>query len=129
MARDAAATALRLAPDLADAHVAAADVKKIVDRDFQGAQHELDIALGLNSGSAKVHSSRGNLLAIQGNLKEAIPEERMAVNLDPFNYQLVGDLAWILYLNREYEPPSNRWTNSISAIPGIVSSGTDSIVI
>ena len=28
----------------------------------------------------------------------------MAVNLDPFNYQFVGDLAWILYLNGEYEP-------------------------
>ena len=104
MARDAAATALRLAPDLADAHVAAADVKKIVNRDFQGARQELDIALRLNRGSAKVHSSRGNLLAIQGNLREAIQEERMAVNLDPFNYQFVGDLAWILYLNREYEP-------------------------
>jgi TolB-like protein/Tfp pilus assembly protein PilF len=104
MARDAAATALRLAPDLADAHVAAADVKKIVDRDFQGAQSELDVALRLNRGSAKVHNSRGNLLAIQGNLAQAIQEARMAVNLDPFNYQFVGDLAWILYLNREYEP-------------------------
>jgi tetratricopeptide (TPR) repeat protein len=105
MARDAATTAaLRLAPDLADAHVAAADVKKIVDLDFDGALHELDIALRLNRVSAKVHSSRANLLATQGNLIPAKQEAQLALNLDPFNYQYVGELSWILYLNREYAP-------------------------
>jgi len=103
LAREAAATALRLAPDLAEAHVAAADVRKIIDRDFRGAQQELDTALRLNRGSAKVHSSRGNLLAIQGDLASAIQEARAAMSLDPFNYQFAGDLAWILHCNRQYQ--------------------------
>jgi serine/threonine-protein kinase len=102
LAREAAATALRLAPDLAEAHVAAADVKKIIDRDYQDAGRELDAALRLNRGSAKGHNSRANLLAIQGELNSAIQEARVAMSLDPFNGQFAGDLAWILYCNRQY---------------------------
>jgi DNA-binding winged helix-turn-helix (wHTH) protein/TolB-like protein/Tfp pilus assembly protein PilF len=103
LAREAAATALRLAPELADAPVAAGDVKKTVDRDYQGAQRELDTALHLNRGSAKVHSSRGNLLAIQGDLTSALQEARTAMSLDPFSGELAGDLAWILYCNHQYQ--------------------------
>ncbi|HLK61803.1 MAG TPA: winged helix-turn-helix domain-containing protein [Bryobacteraceae bacterium] len=103
LAREAAANALRLAPDLAEAHVAAADVKRTVDRDFQGAARELEIAVRLNPGSPKVHASRSVLLAMQGDLAVALQEAHTAMRLDPFNGQYAGDLAWIMYCNHQCE--------------------------
>jgi DNA-binding winged helix-turn-helix (wHTH) protein/TolB-like protein/Flp pilus assembly protein TadD len=103
LAQQAAAAALRLAPDLAESHVAAADVKRTIDRDFQGAARELDTAMRLNPGSAMVHASRSILLEMQGDSGGALQEIRTAVRFDPFNRQYAEDLAWILFCNRQYE--------------------------
>jgi TolB-like protein/DNA-binding winged helix-turn-helix (wHTH) protein len=103
MARQAAATALRLAPDLAEAHVAAASVKNVIDRDYRGAEQEVEIALRLNRGSARAHSARAVLLAIRGELPSAIQEARAALSLDPFSGEFAGDLAWVLYCHRQYQ--------------------------
>jgi DNA-binding winged helix-turn-helix (wHTH) protein/TolB-like protein/Flp pilus assembly protein TadD len=107
-ARQSAETALRLAPDLAEAHVAAADVKRILDRDFGAADRELDAALRLNRGSAKAHISRANMLAMEGDLTGAVAEAHTALDLDPFNAEFAGDLAWMLYCSRQYEG-AVRW--------------------
>jgi DNA-binding winged helix-turn-helix (wHTH) protein/TolB-like protein len=103
LAREAAARALSLAPDLADAHVATADVQRGVDWDYKGAEREIEIATRLNPGSAKVHGARSVLLAMQGDLTAAIPEARMAMSLDPFNGRLAVDLGWLLYCNHQYD--------------------------
>ena len=103
LARDEAATALRLAPDLAEAHVASADLLRAIDRNYPAAAREIDAALHLNPQSAKAHHSRGLLLAIQGQLQPAITEELMALNLDPFNSQFADDVSWILYCSRQYQ--------------------------
>lgn len=103
LAREAAAKSLVLAPDLADAHVATADVQRGIDWDYKSAVRELDIASRLNPGSAKVHDARSVLLAMQGDLAAAIPEARMAMSLDPFNARLAVDLGWLLYCNHQYD--------------------------
>jgi DNA-binding winged helix-turn-helix (wHTH) protein/TolB-like protein len=107
-ARQAGEAALRLAADLAEAHVAAADIKRIIDRDFAGSASELEIAMRLNRGSAKVHASRANMLAMQGDLNTALQEARIAVDLDPFNDGYAQELAWTLYCSRQYEA-AVRW--------------------
>jgi DNA-binding winged helix-turn-helix (wHTH) protein/TolB-like protein len=107
-ARQAGEAALKLAPDLAEAHVAAADIKRIIDRDFAGAASELENAMRLNRGSAKAHASRANMLAMQGDLVTAVQEARIAVDLDPFNDGLAQELAWELYCSRQYDA-AIRW--------------------
>lgn len=103
LAREAAASAMQFGPDLAEAHVASAEFKRVVDRDFPGARRELDTALRLNPESPRAHHSLGALLAIQGELTAAVAERRHAMDLDPLNGEFASDLAWTLYCARQYD--------------------------
>jgi DNA-binding winged helix-turn-helix (wHTH) protein/TolB-like protein len=102
MARRAAQKALELAPDFADAHAAMAAILHYADRDYAGARREIETALKINPQSARAHDKFAELLAIQGNLGEALNEERMAVDLDPFNAELEYNMGWQLYCSKRY---------------------------
>ncbi len=103
LAKQAVGAALRIAPDLAEAHDAAADYKRGIERDYKGARQEIETAVRLNPQSPKSHHSRAMLLAIQGDLQSALNEARLAVSLDPFDFEYGDDLVWILYCMRQYE--------------------------
>jgi len=91
-ARAAGDRALALAPDLAAAHVARADLLRRVDFDWRGAEAEFRRALELapNDGEAK------GLFAIQlatfGELEPAIELTRQALATDPLK---AGVYAWL----------------------------------
>jgi serine/threonine-protein kinase len=103
LARAAAKKGLELAPDYADAHAAMAVVLHYADRDYAGADREIEAALKLNPQSARAHDRRAELLAIRGKLDEALTQEQMAAKLDPFNGEIVYNLAWLQYCLRRYD--------------------------
>ncbi|MBX9641079.1 MAG: hypothetical protein K2X97_15465, partial [Mycobacteriaceae bacterium] len=103
LAREAANKALQLAPELAEAHVAASGYRRVVDRDFPGARKELEIAMQLNPRSAQVRQARASLLAIEGDVPAGIAEARLAMELDPFDGRIADDLAWLLHCNSQNE--------------------------
>lgn len=103
LAREAAIKALQLAPDMAEAHVAASSYRRVVDRDFPGARKELEIAMQLNPRSAQVRQARASLLAIEGDVPAGISEARIAMELDPFDGRIADDLAWLLHCNGQDE--------------------------
>jgi len=82
-AESAAGTALKLAPDLADAHLALGYIKLTARLDFAGAEAEFRRANELAPGDARTVDALGYMLAAQGRLDEAAATARRAIQLDP----------------------------------------------
>ena len=86
-ARESAQSALRLAPDLAEAHLAVGWVRVTPDIDLPGAEVEFRRAAALAPHDARALQALGYLLAALGNLDEADKMNQQAIDIDPF---LVG---------------------------------------
>ena len=78
----AAAKALELGPDTADAHAAMATIDMALDR-FEGARTELEKAIAINPNLSEAHRLLGEVNGAFGNLDEAINHFRRADALDP----------------------------------------------
>jgi len=86
-ARESAQTALRLAPDLGEAHLAIGWVHVTPDADLPGAEVEFRRAAALAPRDARMSQALGYLLAALGDLDEAEKMNQQTIDLDPF---LVG---------------------------------------
>ena len=84
-ARDAANTALALAPDLAAAHGALGFLHLTADFDWAGAEAEYRRALELAPNDGKAKFDLGELLAARGEPDKAIELTRQALATDPLN--------------------------------------------
>src|SRR5258706_1857830 len=82
-AAEAAATALRLDPDLAAAHCATAHIKMVREFDWAGAEREFKRALELSPSDDDTYDLYGRLCASLGRHEEAIALQRRAQELDP----------------------------------------------
>jgi adenylate cyclase len=78
----AAAKALELGPDTAEAHAAMATIDMGLDR-FEGARTELEKAIAINPNLAEAHRLLGEVGGAFGKLDEAIEHFRRADALDP----------------------------------------------
>jgi TolB-like protein/class 3 adenylate cyclase/Tfp pilus assembly protein PilF len=84
-AREAAASALTLDPDLAEAHAASAWIKQFADWDWDGADASYKRALALDPGNGIVISHAGVLARILGHWDEAVALGRHATQMDPLS--------------------------------------------
>lgn len=84
-ARDAAERALAHEPDLAEAHLALAQVRLRYDWNFAAAEESFRQALIFDPSSAEVHELYGHFLQMMGKHDEAIAMRREAVRLDPLS--------------------------------------------
>jgi serine/threonine protein kinase/Tfp pilus assembly protein PilF len=84
-ARDYAQRALALAPDLAEAHIALANVQGAYDLDWRLAEASVRRALALEPANPIVLASAGAILQQVGRAEEAIPLLERAVELDPLS--------------------------------------------
>jgi serine/threonine-protein kinase len=82
-AAEAAANALRLDPELGEAHCTMAYLKMARKFDWAGAETDFKRALELSPSSAYVYSMYGRLCAGVGRFDEAIALQRRAQELDP----------------------------------------------
>src|SRR5258706_85562 len=82
-AAEAAATALRLDPDLAAAHCATAHIKMVREFDWAGAEREFKRALELSPSDDDTYDLYWRLCASLGRNDEAIALQRRAQELDP----------------------------------------------
>jgi TolB-like protein/class 3 adenylate cyclase/Tfp pilus assembly protein PilF len=93
MAREAAERALRLEPDLAEAHAALAEILMFYGWEWHGADASLRRALELAPGNARIMRSTAILAGLLGRLDEAIALLRRAAALDPLAVPLHRSLA------------------------------------
>jgi tetratricopeptide (TPR) repeat protein len=93
LARKAAEKAMRLAPDISEAHEAMGVIRLTSDFDWKGAEASFARALELSPGNVRVIRDAVDLLRALGRSDEAIALMRQAVELDPLSWSVYRELA------------------------------------
>src|SRR5437867_3595318 len=103
-AKEAALKALRLDPNLAEAHLALGKVLFFSEIDLAGAMREYKRAIELKPNDAGAHHWFGNdTLAALGQFGEAIAEGKRAVGLDPLSIVMNADMGQTFYYAHRYD--------------------------
>jgi tetratricopeptide (TPR) repeat protein len=101
-AGDAAAAALRIDPELGEAHRTVAYLKAVREHDWTGAEADFKRALELNPDDADAHDLYGRLCSAMGRYDEAIRLQRRAQELDPLSHRL-DVVSTLLRAGRHHE--------------------------
>jgi TolB-like protein/DNA-binding winged helix-turn-helix (wHTH) protein/Tfp pilus assembly protein PilF len=102
-ARAAAAKALELDPEQAEAHATLGLVLWEYDWKRNDAEHELRRAIQLSPGYATAHQWLAEVLAELGRADEAWREIQRAQEIDPLSLTIATDLGLLSYYQRDYE--------------------------
>jgi TolB-like protein/DNA-binding winged helix-turn-helix (wHTH) protein/Tfp pilus assembly protein PilF len=118
-ARAAAARALELDPQLAEAHVAAGTIAEHFDYNWQQADGEFRDAIGLDPRSAAAHAAYAGLLAREGLFAPALAESERALALaaEPLSPSLGIDHASVLYLAGDYAQAAQTLRRTLAVAP------------
>jgi DNA-binding winged helix-turn-helix (wHTH) protein len=96
-------TALRIGAALPEVWVSLAGIKELFDRDWPGAESECLRSLQNNPSYAGGRQAYATLLAVTERLDEALGEIQRARELDPLSVVIGMQMAWILYLARDFQ--------------------------
>jgi len=102
-ARAAVQKALQLDPMLAEAHTTLGEILLNADWNWTGAQAEFKKAIEFNPGYATAHHWYGLYFGYLGRTREARPELERARDLDPLSSIIQLNVAWIFYVDRDYD--------------------------
>ena len=102
-AKEYAIRALRIDGDLAEAYSSLATVQKLYDRDWTGSERGYRRALQLNPNYVPAYRGYAALLAATGRFGEAIPQLRRAQELDPLSVVVSMEMAWTLFMARDFD--------------------------
>src|SRR5262249_57939920 len=102
-AGEGARKALEIDQTMAEAYTALSVVRAYHDGDLPGAEKEIKKALALKENSATAHQRYAIYLRDQGRLGEALGEIQRAHELDPLSLTIGCNLAFIHYLQRNYD--------------------------
>jgi TolB-like protein/tetratricopeptide (TPR) repeat protein len=103
-AKEAALKALRLDPNLAEAHAALGKVLFFSEIDLAGATREYKRAIELKPNDADAHHWFSNdSLAALGQLDEAIAEGKRSVELDPLSIVINADLGETFFYAHRFD--------------------------
>ena len=117
-AKDAALKALRLDPNLAEAHAALGKILFFREIDLAGAMREYKRAIELNPNDATAHHWFGNdTLAALGRFEEAIAEGKRAIELDPLSTVINVDLGETFYYAHRYDEADRQMRKSLEIDP------------
>jgi len=103
-AKEAALQALRLDPNLAEAHAAVGKVLNFAEIDLAGSIREFQRAIELKPNYATAHHwlGAGPLIDL-GRFEDAIAHGKRAIELDPLSPIMNADLGFTLYFARHYD--------------------------
>jgi TolB-like protein/Flp pilus assembly protein TadD len=116
-ARSAAAHALALDEQLAEAHCSMAYVLFLKDWNFGGAEREFRRALVLNPNFATAHQWYAEVLSVMGRHVAAIAEVRKAEELDPFSMIIHHEAGQILQNARDYRKAIEEYAKAEAIDP------------
>jgi tetratricopeptide (TPR) repeat protein len=94
--------ALELDQELAEAHASLANIKRLFEWDWPGAEAAFLKALELNPSYADGHQWYASYLSAMARPDEALREIRVAQELDPLSLVINMEIAWNLYMAREF---------------------------
>ena len=116
-ARVAAETALRLQPNLPEAHLAMGFYYYYCERDYQGALREFAIAKLSLPNSPEVYMAVGAIERRQGKWKESTANLERAASLSPKDAWVLQNLADNYYANKNFETAEKIFDRAIEAAP------------
>jgi TolB-like protein len=117
IARPFAERALALDPHLSHAHGAVANIRAMLDWDWEGAEAGLRQAIALNPSSDGAHRWYGLLLAGLGRSTEAVRESQRARELDPLCLVVGTSAAWTQYMAGDYDASIDTCRNVMDMKP------------
>lgn len=120
LAQKAAAQALELDPQLAEAHASLAHIKLIYEWDAAGAEQEFQRAITLNPNYATAHQWYALLLNAAGRPEEALKELQRARSLDPLSPAVRSALAEAYYFARRYDESEAASRSALELDPNFV---------
>ena len=118
-AGDAADTALRLAPNLSEAHTARAYLKLTSTFDLAGAEADFRRAAELAPSDYKPIDGLGYLLAAEGHLDEAETTTRRAMELEPLSITPLLNFARIRLASGRLDEAETSLRKAIALQPGL----------
>ncbi len=117
-AKEAALKALRLDPNLAEAHAALGKVLFFGEIDLAGAALEYKRAIELKPNDADAHHWFSNdILAALGRFDEAIAEGKRSVELDPLSVVINADLGETFYYAKRYDESVTQLRKTLEIDP------------
>ena len=99
----AAAKALTIDDNLAEAHTSLAYLKFIYDWDWAGAEREFKRAIALNPLYDTAHHWYSHELVALGRPEEAMAESRRALELSPSDTVMNEHMGWTYLMERDYD--------------------------
>src|SRR5882672_7665750 len=116
-ARPIAERSLQLDPHLSHAHLAVANIRAMLDWDWDAAEAGFRQAIALNPSSDGAHRWYGLLLAGLGKSSEAVREAQRARELDPLCLVVGTSAAWTQYMAGDYEAAIDTCRNVMDMKP------------
>ena len=101
-AEAAASRAVKLEPELAEAHAALGYARLYYGWDWDGAEASFRRAIVCDPGYAMAHHYLGNHLVAMGRMAEGKTAFREAMRLEPLSLIINAGLGWAMYYAREY---------------------------
>ena len=102
-AKAAAAKALELDGELAEARTSLAYIEAFYEWDWARAEMQFKSAIELNPNYATAHQWYAEYLSAMGRTREALTEIKRAEELDPVSLIIGAVEAWILYFAHDYD--------------------------
>ena len=102
-ARTSAKRSLELEPRLSEGRLAMADVRRMLEWDWRGAETDYAEAIALNPSQENSHRAYAMMLAALGRHAEAVQEVDRAVELDPLCLVVSTSAAYVRYLGADYD--------------------------
>jgi eukaryotic-like serine/threonine-protein kinase len=116
-AKEAALTALKLDPDLADAHVSLGIVLANYEWNWKAADQEFRRAIELNPNSELAHTWIALLLLATGRTDEALSESRRVIELSPLGRVANQTLPWTYYQAHKFDIAIQQYQKAIPNDP------------
>jgi len=111
-AKEAAAKALQISDQLAEAHTALAQVRFYHEWNFARAEREYQQALQLNPNSSTGHLYYSIYLVAMGRADESLFEMQRACTLDPLSLLVNAMAGWRFYLARQFDAAIEQLRNT-----------------
>jgi TolB-like protein/Tfp pilus assembly protein PilF len=116
-AREAAQNALRLAPDLAEGHIALGTVLEGNDWNFTAAEASFRRAVELAPGDANALRAAAQLARIQGRVDESLELLRKAVALDPLSARTHRQAAMVAVMDERFDEAAASFQLALDLAP------------
>ena len=120
-AKEAAMKAVEIDAGLAEAHASLANTHKTYDWDWAAAEREYRKALELNPNYAQAHRMYAAYLAALDRPEEAMREIQLAHELDPLSLVIRMEIAWNLYMARDYDGAIAQAVHTLESAPDFAS--------